>query len=187
MEWAAGDPWLLALALAATTLLLEDAAIAAGVALAASGAMAWPAALAAVAGGIAGGDLMLYGLGRASGRVPLLARRLPGPARLDPARERLRGHLGAAVLVARVVPGLRLAVYTAAGLLEVPFGHFAALVALAVAAWTGLLFWLGLAGGALADGLGLPPAAAAAALLALLAGLAFAARRWNGPRRGEPR
>lgn len=56
------QPWVICMALVLTTLLLEDLAIAAGVAGATQGALSWEWAFAAVAGGIAAGDLGLYGL-----------------------------------------------------------------------------------------------------------------------------
>ena len=68
------EPWIIALALALTTLLLEDLAIAAGVALAAQGAISWGLSLGAVGGGIALGDLGLYALGFAATRAPWLQR-----------------------------------------------------------------------------------------------------------------
>ena len=52
------DPWTIALVLALTTLLLEDLAIAAGVALAVQGLISWPLSAGAVGGGIALGDLV---------------------------------------------------------------------------------------------------------------------------------
>ncbi|MBK6386204.1 MAG: hypothetical protein IPF71_05020 [Rhodoferax sp.] len=69
------QPWVICMALVLTTLLLEDLAIAAGVAVATQGALSWEWAFAAVAGGIAAGDLGLYGLGVAANRIPLLRRK----------------------------------------------------------------------------------------------------------------
>jgi hypothetical protein len=43
-------PWIICTALVFTTLLLEDLAIAAGVAVAAQGALSWPVSIADVAG-----------------------------------------------------------------------------------------------------------------------------------------
>jgi membrane protein DedA with SNARE-associated domain len=71
-------PAVVALALALTTLLLEDLAIAAGVALASQGVISWELSLLAVGGGIALGDLGLYALGLAARRVPALKRRFVG-------------------------------------------------------------------------------------------------------------
>jgi membrane protein DedA with SNARE-associated domain len=189
-DWLAGlssvlafstEPWLLLPALVLITFLLEDAAIAAGVALALNGVIGWEAAFAAVAGGIALGDLGLYGLGRLAIRVPALRRRLDD-ASFQRARTALEGRLVAAVVVARVVPGLRLATYTAAGLLGVSFSRFTALVCVAVTVWTAGLFWLATALGrslsdALGRALGLDPATAVILAVLSLAALATAAPR----------
>ena len=102
-----GTPAVIALVLALTTLLLEDLAIAAGVALATQGAISWGLSLGAVGGGIAMGDLGLYGLGLAATHVPWLRRRYVGE-KSDWARGQIVRRLSSAVLVARVVPGLRL-------------------------------------------------------------------------------
>jgi membrane protein DedA with SNARE-associated domain len=170
------DPWVILPTLALITFLLEDAAIAAGVALALNGTIGWPAAFAAVAGGIAIGDLGLYGLGRLAVRIPALRRRLKD-APFQRAGTALEARLTAAVLVARVMPGLRFVTYTAAGLLGVPFPRFAALVCAAVTVWTAGLFWLATAlgrtlGDALERVLGLDPALAVVLAVLSLAALA---------------
>ena len=82
------SPAVIALVLALTTLLLEDLAIAAGVALATQGLINWPLSLAAVAGGIALGDLGLYAVGLGATRVPWLRRRYVGH-KSDWARQQL--------------------------------------------------------------------------------------------------
>ena len=157
-----GTPGVIALVLALTTLLVEDLAIAAGVALATQGAISWELSLAAVAGGIAIGDLGLYGLGLAATRVPWLQRRYVGP-KSDWARGRITQRLGSAVLVARVVPGLRLLTYTACGFVRVPLLPFTAWVLVAVLLWTVGLYALSVAiGQTLAHALGLPPPVAVA-------------------------
>ena len=157
-----GTPTVIALVLALTTLLLEDLAIAAGVALATQGAISWGLSLGAVGGGIAIGDLGLYGLGLAATRVPWLQRRYVG-AKSDWARGRILGRLSSAVLVARVVPGLRLLTYTTCGFVRVPLLPFTAWVLIAVTLWTVGLYSLSVAiGQTLAHTLGLPPAVAVA-------------------------
>lgn len=172
------SPWLIALALAATTLLFEDLAIAFGVALAAQGAISWPLSIAAVGGGIALGDLGLYALGAGATRVRWLARWRGD--RSAGVRERLARGLGSAVLLARVVPGLRLVTYTACGFLRLPFGRFAAWVLLAVTLWTLALYAASLAiGNALAHALGLPLPVAVALPLVLLALALPLWRRWR--------
>ena len=163
------SPAVIALVLALTTLLLEDLAIAAGVALATQGLISWPLSLAAVGGGIALGDLGLYAMGLGATRVPWLRRRYVGD-KSDWARDRIVKSLGSAVLLARVIPGLRLATYTASGFVRVPFGAFTAWVLLAVLLWTVGLYALSAAiGQALAHHLGLPPAVAVALPIVALA------------------
>ena len=163
------DPGWITLALALTTLLLEDLAIAAGVALAAQGAITWGASLAAVAGGIAAGDLGLYALGVAAIRAPWLHRRFVHE-RQAWARDKLVRSLPAAVLLARVIPGLRLVTYTASGFLRVPLLPFCAWVLLAVTLWTAGLYGLSAAvGQALAEHLGVPAPLAVALPIVVLA------------------
>lgn len=159
----------IALALALTTLLLEDLAIAAGVALATQGLISWELSLLAVGGGIALGDLGLYALGLGATRVPWLRRRYIGE-RSDWARQKISERLGTAVLLARVIPGLRLVTYTACGFVRVPLLPFCAWVSFAVVLWTAGLYALSVAlGQALALHLGLPPAMAVALPILVLA------------------
>ena len=171
------DPWAIALVLALTTLLLEDLAIAAGVALVAQGSISLALSLTAVGGGIALGDLGLYAVGLAATRVPWLQRRYVG-ARSLWAQQQLGRRLPSAVLLARVIPGLRLVTYTACGFVRVPLAPFAAWVVLAVALWTAGLYAISFAiGEALARHLGIaPPLAVALPIVALAAG--FPLVRW---------
>jgi membrane protein DedA with SNARE-associated domain len=170
-------PWQILLLLAASTLLLEDLAIAAGAALAAVGSISWEAAFIAVAGGIALGDLGLYALGRAAGKVPWLYRRYIA-GRAPELRGRLESRLWQAVLLARVVPGLRLVTYTVCGFARVGLTKFSAAVLVAVAAWTGGLMWLGDAAGAhIAQKLGVS-APLAVALPVVAIALVFPLFRW---------
>ena len=163
------SPGLIALALALTTLLLEDLAIAAGVALATQGLIGWPLSLAAVAGGIALGDLGLYALGLGATRVPWLQRRYVG-AKSDWARGQIERRLASAVLLARVIPGLRLATYTACGFVRVPFAPFSVWVLLAVVLWTLGLYAVSAAlGRQMAAQFGIPPALAVALPILVLA------------------
>jgi membrane protein DedA with SNARE-associated domain len=174
------EPWVIAVVLALTTLLLEDVAIAAGVALATQGAISWPLSLLAVGGGIALGDLGLYALGVAAHRVGSLRERVLGP-RSDRVRATLERNLPSAVLLARVIPGLRFVTYTASGFLRLPLARFAAWVLFAVSLWTLGLYGLSVAiGQALAAWFGVPPVVAVALpviALALLVPLGRAVRR----------
>jgi len=169
-------PWVIAVALALTTLLLEDLAIAAGVALATQGVIGWGLSIAAVGGGIALGDIGLYAVGLAATRVPWLRRRYVGE-RSAWAQAQIVKRLPSAVLLARVIPGLRLLTYTACGFVRVPLAPFSAWVLLAVTLWTLGLYALSVAiGQALAHHLGLPPTVAVA--LPILA-LALAVPLWR--------
>ncbi len=175
------SPAVIALVLALTTLLLEDVAIAAGVALATQGVISWPLSLAAVGGGIALGDLGLYALGLGATRIPWLKRRYVGD-KSDWARAQIQQRLSTAVLLARVIPGLRLLTYTTSGFVRVPFWPFTAWVLLAVSLWTVGLYALSAAiGHALADVLGWPPALAVALPIAVLALAVPLWRRWRRP------
>jgi membrane protein DedA with SNARE-associated domain len=162
-------PGVIALVLALTTLLLEDLAIAAGVALATQGALSWPVSLGAVAGGIAAGDLGLYALGFAATRIPALRRRHLG-VRSQWARSHIQRQLSSTVLLARVIPGLRLLTYTTCGFVGVPLLPFTAWVVVAVTLWTTGLYVASVAiGQTLSHALGVPPAVAVALPIVALA------------------
>lgn len=167
IAWAS-SPWMLAVLLLLSTFVLEDAAILAGTALATQGALPVELAFAALAIGIALGDMGLYGLGRLAGRLAWVRRVLDGD-RGRRAETFLRLRMIPAVLFSRVVPGLRMPTYVAAGAMRLDLALFALLVALGTLVWTGLLFGLGVtAGGALGEALGIPPALAAGAVLLTL-------------------
>ena len=162
-------PWLIATVLALTTLLLEDLAIAAGVALATQGVIGWTLSMAAVGGGIAAGDVGLYALGLGATRIPWLHRRYVGQRTLW-AQHKLVQRLPSAVLLARVIPGLRLLTYTACGFVRVPLGRFCAWVVMAVTLWTVGLYGLSVAiGQHIAQRLGVSPPIAVALPILLLA------------------
>jgi len=161
--------WLVMLALLLTTFLLEDVAIAAGAALASQGSLSWSLAFVAVAGGIALGDFGLYALGRVARRVPYLQRRYLSGSTLW-LQDKLQHKLASAVLLARVIPGLRLLTYTLCGFVDVPVLRFGLWVSLAVTLWTWGLFWMSSAlGHAIAASLHLPLAFAVALPMVALA------------------
>jgi len=138
---AAGNPWLLAGALIVATFILEDAAMIAGALLAADGAMSPWLAVGALIGGIALGDLALYGLGKYA-TTHARVRRWLESKRLREAGDWLRKRVFLTVIGARFVPGMRLTVYTACGLFGASFRSFLAAVGLAAFVWTGALFAL---------------------------------------------
>lgn len=163
------EPWLIAVVLALTTLLLEDLAIAAGVALATQGAISWGLSMTAVGGGIAIGDIGLYGVGFAAIRVPWFRHKLTGDRSLW-IRDQLINRLASAVLLARVIPGLRFVTYTACGFVKVPLLPFIFWVLLATCFWVVGLYGLSVAiGSKLAEHLGIAPAIAVAIPIAIFA------------------
>ncbi len=165
----AAQPWVICVALVLTTFLLEDLAIAAGAALAVQGSLSWELAIASVAGGIAVGDIALYGLGLAANRVPYLRRRFVLERKNWVARH-LENRYASAILLARVIPGLRLVTYTACGFFRLPLGPFVGWVAIAVSVWTVGLMWLGATiGVALSSALGIPAPLVVGVLIVVLA------------------
>jgi membrane protein DedA with SNARE-associated domain len=133
------SPAALALSILASTFFLEDAAIGYAALLATTGMIAPDLAYGVLFFGIYAGDLGLYFLGAAA-RHYAFARGLIGQGRIAQADVWIGRHSLLALLVARVVPGTRLPVYTASGFLHVPFALFAVATAGASLAWTAALF-----------------------------------------------
>lgn len=128
-----------AIALAASTLVSEDAtAIGAGV-MARTGDLSASVATAAVAVGIWAGDVGLFAAGRLARRwAPVArwaARRWPN-GELEALARRLNGGAPAAILISRVLPGTRVALYVAAGLVRVRIPVFVACSGIAATVWT---------------------------------------------------
>jgi len=163
-------PWVIGLALVLTSFLLEDVAIAASASLAATGLLSWNGAFGWVFLGIAIGDLGLYATGLGARRIPWLHRKYIVPQGDSGIKLRLEQNLLTAVLLARVIPGLRLVTYVLCGFLRLPFVAFCLWVLLAVALWTGALLGLGaVAGAALAQALHVPQSVAVALPILALA------------------
>lgn len=135
-------PTAMMLGLVGVTLLLEEVAVALGAGLILSGALSPAQAFVALSFGIAVGDLGLYGLGNLARRIKALRHRL-GIERAERWRGALHRRIVPAVLLARMVPGLRLPTYSGAGFLNVPFNAFAPAVLLSVLPWTALLLFAG--------------------------------------------
>lgn len=129
----------LGLGLAAGTLVSEDlACITAGV-LVAQGRLHWSVATGSVLLGIFFGDLGLMLLGRWLGRAALTRPPLSwwvAPEAVDRASAWYRRNGAAVLLSSRFMPGMRLPMYVAAGLLRTPFWNFAGWLALAAVLWT---------------------------------------------------
>lgn len=91
--------------------------------------------------GILAGDFLIFGLGRLAKRSARIRR-----AMLRPGAERLAGwlskHFVAAMIVARLLPGLIFPVYVACGLVGVPARRFAPITVLSAALYLSAVLWL---------------------------------------------
>jgi membrane protein DedA with SNARE-associated domain len=128
-----------ALMLAAATLLSEDAATVAAGTLVAVQSMSATAAVSAVAFGIWAGDLGLFAIGRLARRSAAVARWVDRRWSLDRVKAmEARFNRGAAlaILGSRFLPGTRVVLYVAAGLLHVRTATFAISAAAACLVWT---------------------------------------------------
>jgi membrane protein DedA with SNARE-associated domain/pimeloyl-ACP methyl ester carboxylesterase len=125
-------------AIALATLASEDLACLAAGLLAARGLIPLFSAIAAAFLGIFIGDMLLYLAGRYGGRwcverAPL--RWIVNRRKLDAARSYLRKNGAMAVFVTRFMPGTRLPLYVAAGIVKVPAHEVALWFMLAGLAW----------------------------------------------------
>ena len=161
-----------------SSFISEDAAALTAASLAAQMSIDPTLAFAAAAGGIWIGDLGLYALG-----LPLRAfagRWKRAQRFLQVAEDALaakRSSWTSALFASRFIPGTRLPLYTAAGLVRAPLVPFASVTAIAVLVWVSLLFF---ATGSVRNVFhafgGASTTAAIAVPLALIAALAFARR-----------
>jgi membrane protein DedA with SNARE-associated domain len=143
LAWAGHHPLLQATAIVAATFILEDAATVLAAMQAEEGGLSIALAMASLYLGIILGDLGLYGLGRLSATIPLVARFLP-PHRTEAIRAWLDGRVFKVVLVSRFTPGLRLPTYTTCGFVGANLRQFALAVVVATICWTSLLFGVSL-------------------------------------------
>ena len=143
LAWAGQHPLLQAAVIVIGTFILEDAATVIAAMQADDGKLSSALALAALYVGIILGDLGLYGLGRLSAKVPMVARMLP-PHRTEAIRAWLDGRVFKVVLISRFLPGLRLPTYTTCGFVGANLRQFALGVVIATICWTTLLFGVSL-------------------------------------------
>jgi membrane protein DedA with SNARE-associated domain len=143
LVWAGQHPLLQAAVIVIGTFILEDAATVIAAMQADDGKLSSALALAALYVGIILGDLGLYGLGRLSAKVPMVARMLP-PHRTEAIRAWLDGRVFKVVLISRFLPGLRLPTYTTCGFVGANLRQFALAVVIATICWTTLLFGVSL-------------------------------------------
>jgi membrane protein DedA with SNARE-associated domain len=136
---AGHSAWFQAAAIIIGTFILEDAATVLAAMQAEDGALPVWLALMSLYSGIVLGDLGLYGIGRLSAHIPLVARYLP-PHRQETIRAWISGRIFKVVLVSRFLPGLRLPTYTTCGFVGADLRQFTLAAIVATGAWTSLLF-----------------------------------------------
>jgi membrane protein DedA with SNARE-associated domain len=119
--------------------LLEDVAVAAGVAFSTAGTLLWAESFLAVWFGIVIGDLLLYAAGYFSGKIPFLKRRFVDGFDLDK-KLMSKNKLAGTIFIARVTPGLRLISYVYLGLKRVNFWSFTFFVMFSVFVWSASLY-----------------------------------------------
>jgi membrane protein DedA with SNARE-associated domain len=139
LSLAGKGPLLQAVLIILGTFVLEDATTVLAAMRVQEGGVDLTVALLALYAGIVLGDLGLYGLGRLSARVRLIARWVP-PERSQAAAQWLDGRLVRVVLISRFIPGMRLPTYTACGYLRADLRRFTLAAVVATLAWTSLLF-----------------------------------------------
>ena len=130
---------MLFIALFFATFVSEDAACIAAGALAASGEISVPFAIASCFLGIVAGDMGLYWIGRVFGRRLMtytIAKRLVSANAVARGSQWLERRGASAVFLSRFVTGLRLPTYLAAGFLRTSFGRFTFYFIVAAAIWT---------------------------------------------------
>jgi len=189
---AAGGPTQLAIGLAIGTFVSEDLTCVAAGLLVAHGQIGFWVATLACGLGIWVGDLALIGIGRVLG-PPALRRRplswVVTPRAVERSARWFARRGTAVVFLSRFVPGSRLALYLAAGVVRAPVVPIALALAAAGAIWTPALVGLSAAtGGAIRAQLeswgarALPIALVAALLVVLLVEVLVPALTWRGRR-----
>ncbi|WP_286829762.1 MULTISPECIES: DedA family protein [Kordiimonas] len=137
-EGLANQPLMLACVLALATLVTEDGTLIAGSLMVGAGLASAPFVIAAVAFGIAAGDVGLYGLGAAAQKSRWLKRRLPLRKTRD-FRRWLEGKSTPVLFASRFLPGTRLPTYLTFGFLRLPLMHFTLVMSVAALVWVTLM------------------------------------------------
>ena len=140
-----GQQLLLCALLAAATLVSEDLTCVAAGLLASHGKISLPAAMLACLVGIFVGDLLLVLAGRLLG--PRIVERAPfrwvvSPRTLERSEQWFTAQGAKVVLASRFIPGSRLPLFLAAGILRAPFARVAVALFLAGVVWTPMLVGL---------------------------------------------
>jgi membrane protein DedA with SNARE-associated domain len=133
----------LALCIFLATFIYEDGATLLAATLSASGALDPCIGLLTTFVGIWAGDMGLYGLGSSFGRRTAQSRWLRkylAPESLAKAEGWFARHGSLALVMSRAIPGSRLPLYVAAGVLRVPVRLFARTTAVCSAVWVAAIF-----------------------------------------------
>lgn len=120
-------------------LVQEDVATVAVGMMAAQHLIAVPVAIVSLMIGTVVNDFALYGLGRLAITYPRLSRWMHDKRRL-PLHDWLERRLIATVITTQFLPGMRLPVFGACGMFELPFRTFALSVVAVVLIWSPLIF-----------------------------------------------
>jgi membrane protein DedA with SNARE-associated domain len=127
------------------TFLSEDAAVIAGGIAASEKTGAWLPVFLTIFLGVWAGDIGIYLLARFFGR-PLVDRLWGAKRRMEKGVERgeewFHRYGFVALLLCRVVPGMRLPTYISAGLLKMPSSSFTFLTGIFALGWILLIFWV---------------------------------------------
>ena len=135
-----GHPWVLAFLIFISTFILEDAATLSSALLASYEHLPVLMAYLALLAGILLGDAGLYGLGYLAHHFEW-AHKLQQKRKAVALHDWLEHRLFLAVVVARFIPGARLATYTTIGFFELNFVKYMTAVFFASILWTSILFW----------------------------------------------
>lgn len=133
--------WMAALLLFALPFIREDAAIMLGGLMVVEHGLPLGITVPSLYAGIVASDVLLFGLGRVARRSSRLRRFLLRP-RVERVTGWLMGHVGLAMVIARIVPGVIFPVYVGYGLLGVRLRVFAPITMLTAALYLSVLLWL---------------------------------------------
>jgi membrane protein DedA with SNARE-associated domain len=135
----AAGPWAVVVAIVLATFVSEDLTCVGAGLLIAAGRIGWLPGLSGCFVGIATGDLGVWAIGHVAGRralgLPWVRRRLPAD-RLESLADVLARHGGLAAVASRVLPGTRVPLFLAAGLVGRRQARFLTWAVVAAAVWT---------------------------------------------------
>jgi membrane protein DedA with SNARE-associated domain len=141
MAWlqaSAGNPWMLAAALALATLATEDGTLIVGSLLVGSGIASPSLVIAALAFGITVGDIGLYAAGWGARSNKFLRKRLP-VKKSRGLRRWLNGKETAILFFSRFMPGTRFVTYVTFGFLKLSLVRFASVMTIASIIWVTMM------------------------------------------------